>query len=209
MMTLELRNLYAKKISKSLNKVLEQIDLLNNIDNNIILNNNFVGSESKIYNNNLYGGADSKTQMNDPDCDQSPFIDMTAKLNDSLTTYSTIETNIQKLLNKYQAQIQAKDIDIAQHQQQIAELTNNSQNMVSREEFNKTKQQCIDKVKSLQNERKQAKDEMINFRNALKKCNDCKATYMQKLNEMKTYVDTNNTAVSNLLTKVQDQLEGK
>lgn len=202
MTTLELRNLYAKKISKSLNKVLEQIDLLNNIDNNIILNNNFVGSESKIYNNNLYGGSESK--FADTECNLKPFEDMHQQLQNSLATYGSIEENIQKLIYQYKAQIQAKDSDITQLKQ---ELDARTQNTVSRDKYDTDKNAYILRIREIGAEKKELTSQVENLGDALQKCTDCKQSYLHQVNEMKTQVDSNNDAVSKLLNTVQSQLQ--
>lgn len=202
MTTLELRNLYAKKISKSLNKVLEQIDLLNNIDNNIILNNNFDGSESKIYNNNLYGGAEIKDDATD--CDQEPFEYMHQQLQNSLTTYNSIEENINRLIEQYKTQIQAKDSALAQLKQ---ELDARTQNTVSQNKYDTDINAFVLRNREIEGEKKELNSQVKNLRNALKKCTECKNTYLQKVTEMRAQVDTNNDVVSKLLNTVQNQLQ--
>jgi len=210
MTTLELRNLYAKKISKSLNKVLEQIDLLNNIDNNIILNNNFTSSsESKIYNNNLYGGAESKTEINDPDCNLTNFNEIEMQLNNSLATYNTIETNITQLINMFKTQIQEKDSEIEKQKQELLTISQNNQNMVDRDAYDKVRNECKNRLDAAKNEKASYKKQVKDLQSALQKCTDCKTTYVQKLGEMKQQVDINNDAVSKLLNKVQNQLDTK
>ena len=205
MTTLELRNLYAKKISKSLNKVLEQIDLLNNIDNNIILNNNFVGSESKIYNNNLYGGAEIKADATE--CELKPFDDIQEQLQNSLTTYDSIEENINRLINQYKTQIQAKDSALAQQQQQIDQLRNSSADMITKQDHGLKIHQYIIERDDIIKDKKRLELQVNKLGDALKKCTDCKNSYLQKVNEMRMQVDSNNNAVSELLAKVQSQLQ--
>jgi archaellum component FlaC len=119
METLKLRNIYAKKISSSLDEVLKKINLLNNIDNNIILNNN-----------NLKGGADVAAGLptntgeldafianpannqfqrddfffSDPDCSdlQTHRDNISARINENIKIYENIMTKIRDVIEGLQ-----------------------------------------------------------------------------------------------------------
>ena len=93
MYTLNLRKKYANKISKSLDKIINQIDLLNNIDNTIVLESNIMS-----------GGAANGAASNNEDCNKPLMTSINNKIDENLMTYNKILGNMQKLITKLKEQ---------------------------------------------------------------------------------------------------------
>ncbi len=178
MSTLKLRNLYAKKISKSLNKVIKQITLLNNIDNNIILNNNLVDiAESKTY---LTGGAERKGDNSN--CDTSIIDNIESSINSSTQSYTIIEQGIEMIIEQYNKQ-----------KQELLKLTDNyerekNNHAKSIEDYNKLYQVHKEARKTIDSITKQSTE----FQKLLEECTNCKTEYVTKLAQIKQQIDANN-----------------
>ena len=203
MSTLKLRNLYAKKISKSLNKVIEQITLLNNIDNNIILNNNLISDENN-YSNNLSGGADiaeSKTYLtggaeqkgDNSNCDTTIIDNIESSINSSSQSYNVITTGIELIIDNYNKQklelVRITELYDRERQDKASLETNLIE---KNRQYNEAKRQLAEITK-----------QSAQFTKLLDECTKCKTQYLTKLAQIKQQIDINNNRLGTVDTNVR------